>query len=223
MKEYNSDYDKIKNIENSILNYCSIALNFHSKSKILYCSSGAVYGKQPLNIETIEESFEFRQDLSDFPVEKRNYCLSKRHAEQEIINLGNKGLKVSIARCFAFYGKYLPKDQHYAYGNFIGKAEKGEDIIVRATGVVYRSYMEADELVLSLFEILQISSIKCPILNVGSDTTITLEQLAKKIANEYNVNYSCPNLNKNIILDRYVPNITKLKNLLNRIQRNKEL
>lgn len=225
MNHYNdsSNNSGKNNIEKAVLNYCSLATIYHNKSKILYCSSGAVYGKHPLDIETINEDFEFQQDLSALSVEKQNYCLGKRFAENEIKHLGKKGLNVSIARCFAFSGKYLPKDIHYAYGNFIDKAEKGEDIIVNATGVVYRSYMKADELVLSLFKILQISSTKCPILNVGSDTTITLEELAKKIANQYNVNYSCPNLNKNIILDRYVPNITKLKILLNRIQHNKEL
>ena len=93
MNEYNFDNNTIINTENSILNYCRIAPIFHAKSKILYCSSGAVYGKQPLNMETIDENFEFRQDLSDFSVEKRNYCLFKRQAEQEIINLRNKGLK----------------------------------------------------------------------------------------------------------------------------------
>ena len=215
-----NDYNHISNnsgkisIEKSVTNYSKIALQYHFNSKILYCSSGAVYGKQPLNIEKIDENFTFQQDLSDLSIEKQNYCLGKRFAEKEIINLGKLGLNVSIARCFAFSGKYLPKDIHYAYGNFIDKAEKGQDIIVNAKGVVYRSYMEADELVLSLFEILQISSTKCPILNVGSDTIVTLEQLAKKIANEYNVNYSCPNLNTNIILDRYVPNTNRLKMLI---------
>lgn len=216
MNDYNNIYNNIgkNNIEKSVSNYCRIALRHHFKSKILYCSSGAVYGKQPLNIEKIDENFPLQQDLSNLSIEKQNYCLGKRFAEKEIIGLGKLGLSVSIARCFAFSGKYLPKDQHYAFGNFIDKAEKGEDIIVSATGVVYRSYMEADELVISLFEILQIASINCPILNVGSDTIITLEQLAKKIANEYNVNYSCPNLNKNIILDRYVPNTNRLKMLI---------
>lgn len=215
MKEYNSYYDKIKNIENSILNYCSIALNFHSKSKILYCSSGAVYGKQPLNIEKIEESFEFRQDLSDFPVEKRNYCLSKRHAEQEIINLGKKGLKVSIARCFAFYGKYLPKDQHYAYGNFIGQAENGENIIVKSNGIIYRSYMYADDLVISLMKILLKSSLDCPIYNLGSDKSEKLHEVAQRIANLYGVKCIYNLSDEKLILDRYVPNINKLKILLN--------
>jgi dTDP-glucose 4,6-dehydratase len=208
-----SDNLGIKSIEKSISNYCSLAPNFHFNSKILYCSSGAVYGKQPVNIDKIEENFPFQQNLNDLSIEKQNYCLGKRFAENEILKLGNLGLNVSIARCFAFSGKYLPKNQHYALGNFIGKAEKGEDIIVNTNGIVYRSYLDADELVISLIKILQVSSCECPIYNVGSDKAISINELAKAISVKYSVNYSCPNLNQNIIIDRYVPSVEKLRKL----------
>ena len=166
-------------------------------------------------METIDENFEFRQDLNDFSVEKRNYCLFKRQAELEIFNLRNKGLKVSIARCFAFYGKYLPKNQHYAYGNFIGQAENGENIIVKSNGIVYRSYMHADELVISLIKILLKSSLDCPIYNLGSDKSEKLHEVAQRIANQYGVKCIYNLIDEKLILDRYVPNINKLKILLN--------
>ena len=204
------------NIEKSVTNYCSLATKYHLKSKILYCSSGAVYGKQPLNIGKINEKFPFQKNLGKLPIEKQNYCLGKRFAEKEIINLGKSGLQVSIARCFAFYGKYLPKDQHYAYGNFIGKAEKGEKITVNTPGIVYRSYMSADDLVLSLLKIANVASTKCPIYNVGSDDTISLYDLAKNIAIKYNVEYECKNFNDTIVLDRYIPNVDKLKQLISK-------
>jgi nucleoside-diphosphate-sugar epimerase len=201
------------NTERSITNYCNIAHNYHYKSKILYCSSGAVYGKQPLNIEKLDEDFPFLQNLSDLSIEKQNYCLGKRFAEKEIINLGKSGLSVSIARCFAFSGKYLPRDQHYAYGNFIGQAEKGEDITVKTNGIVYRSYLEADDLVISLMKILQLSSTTCPIFNVGSDRQTSLYDLAKTIAMKYSVNCEFENYNDSVVIDRYVPNTDKLKKI----------
>jgi nucleoside-diphosphate-sugar epimerase len=210
-----SDNSGKNNIELPVTNYCSIAQKYHYKSKILYCSSGAVYGKQPLNIEKIEENFPFQQDLSTLPEEKKNYCLGKRFAETEIINLGKSGLSVSIARCFAFSGKYLPKDQHYALGNFIGQAENGGTVTVKTNGIVYRSYLEADELVKSLIKILQISSIDCPIYNVGSDVQISLYELAKSISSNFGVKCEFLNYNDKIIIDRYVPNINKLKQLMN--------
>ena len=213
MNEYFLGLPSNLNFENAIKNYSFLAPLFHSKSKILYCSSGAVYGKQPLDLEKIDEDFKFKDDLSDLSQGKRAYCLNKRYAESEILNLGKSGLSVSIARCFAFSGKYLPKDQHYAYGNFIGQAERGETVIVKTNGIVYRSYMEADDLVISLFKILSISSPICPIYNIGSENEISLYDLAKIIANKYNVSYKFENYNDQIIIDRYVPSISKLKSL----------
>lgn len=200
--------------EKSVENYCKLAPIFHSNSKILYCSSGAVYGKQPLDLENIDESYPFQKDLSSFSIEKKNYCIIKRNSEDLIIKLATSGLEASIARCFAFYGKYLPKNQHYAYGNFIGQAEKGETITVNTTGTVYRSYMSADELVKSLLLVLKNSSTLCPIYNIGSDIQISIHDLAKNIAQKYNVEFK-HNITEKKIIDRYVPNIDKLKKLMN--------
>lgn len=208
-KEFIMDY-----AEKSVENYCKLAPIFHSNSKFLYCSSGAVYGKQPLDLETIDENNVFQEDLSSFSIEKKNYCLIKRHSENLILNLGATGINTSIARCFAFYGKYLPKDQHFAYGNFVGQAEKGETITVNTTGIVYRSYMSADDLVISLIQILLISSPKCPIFNVGSDKAEKIHEVAQKIANQYNVDCNYNITDPYCVIDRYVPNINKLKQLL---------
>jgi dTDP-glucose 4,6-dehydratase len=216
LSDYNNIYNNAgkNNIEKAVKNYCSLAPYYHSNSKILYCSSGAVYGKQPLDVEKIDENFKFQTDLSELTIEKQNYCLGKRFAEKEIINLGKSGLFVSIARCFAFKGKYLPKDQHFAYGNFIGQAEKGESVIVKTNGIVYRSYLDADDMVISLLNILHFSSTSCPIYNVGSDKQISLYDLAKNIAMKYGVNCEFENYNQKVIIDRYVPNTEKLKKIL---------
>lgn len=218
MEDYKQGTEDIgrRSIEDSIVNFCKVAPLLNSNSKILYCSSGAVYGKQPLHIEQIDETFKFESDLSNLSLEKRNYCLSKRFAEGEIINLGLKGLNVSIARCFAFTGKYLPKDRHYAYGNFVGQAEKGEKIQVYSQGVIYRSYLSADELVHSLMKILQVSTPQCPVYNVGSNKSISLHELAEIIALKYKVEFQHNITDFNNVLDRYVPNVNKLHRLLNK-------
>jgi nucleoside-diphosphate-sugar epimerase len=91
--------------------------------------------------------------------------------------------------------------------------EEGEKIIVDAAGIVYRSFMEADDLVLSLFEIALHSNPNCPIFNVGSDIQVSLYDLAESIAKKYDVQCEFKNLNKEIIVDRYIPNIDKLKKL----------
>ena len=206
------------NIEKATLNYCKLAKANHRNSKIVYCSSGAVYGQQPPNIYKISEDFDFNK-VEGLSYEKRNYAIGKRNSEESIIQLGVEGLSVSIARCFAFYGKYLPKDQHFAYGNFLGRAEKGEAIQVNAINPVYRSYMSADDLVDSLMIIALNSVASCPIYNVGSDEAILIHDLAKKIASEYGVSCVMNEITDFNNVDRYVPDTTKLKNLVKNFQK----
>ena len=201
-----------KNIELGTTNFINIAKKFNKNAKIVYCSSGAVYGKQPSDVKKLEENFPF-QNVQGLTEEKRDYALGKRYAEEQIKQLGKLGTNVAIARCFAFYGDYLPKEGHFAYGNFLNFAEKGKDIIVNATHEVIRSYMHADELVESLIKIAKQASPECPIYNVGSDEEISLFDLANKLASSYNVNViKHQNIDFNTI-DRYVPNIDKLKSL----------
>lgn len=106
------------NIISGTLNYCKISKKFHQKAKIVYVSSGAVYGMQPSNLNKIPEIFDFL-DADQLPLNKRGYAYAKRDSEEAFITLGLDALNVSIARCFAFVGPWLPLDQHFAIGNFI--------------------------------------------------------------------------------------------------------
>lgn len=213
-KDYKNNAESEKqNIELGASNYFKLAQKFHKNSKIVYCSSGAVYGQQPSNIEKIKEDFPF-QDVTSLSPEKRDYALGKRYAEEQFKKLGSLGFNVSIARCFAFYGKYLPTNGHFACGNFLAAAKKGKDIIVKADHQVYRSYMHADDLVDNLLKIALNSSPNCPIYNLGSDKEISVFDLAEKIANRYNVKViKTKKIDFNRV-DRYVPNIDYLKKLI---------
>jgi nucleoside-diphosphate-sugar epimerase len=200
------------NIEVATFNYCELAGKYHRNAKIVYCSSGAVYGQQPNNVDSMAEDFPF-QDVNEMVEYKRDYAIGKRISENAIQKLGVAGLNVSIARCFAFYGKYLPRDQHFAYGNFIGAAEQGKNIEVHAKHQVIRSYMQADEMVHSLMQIALEANPKCPIYNVGSGETIEIRDLAKKIADQYGVGVNINEIENNNV-DRYIPDISKLNQLM---------
>jgi dTDP-glucose 4,6-dehydratase len=202
------------NIESATSNYCFLAKDYHRNSKIVYCSSGAVYGQQPCEIESMSEDFPF-QGLSDLVERKRDYALGKRSSEKAIQDLGVEGLTVSIARCFAFYGKYLPKDQHYAYGNFLRAAEQGNTIEVHSKHRVIRSYMYADDLVHALIKVALDANPGCPIYNVGSDIATDIRDLAAQIGHQYDVPVSIAKI-ENDEIDRYVPNIKRLKELNSR-------
>jgi len=216
LKNYTEQPETEKdNLELGVTNFCKLISQSTVNPKIVYCSSGAVYGKQALHVEKMDEMCPFNDDFRGFSPEKLIYLKGKRFAELEISQLGSiQNKHVSIARCFAFSGKYVPRDLHYAYGNFIGSAEKGEKIMVDAEGIVYRSFMEADDLVESLFEIALHSNPNCPIFNVGSDVQVSLYELAQNIAVDYGVEYEFKNFDDSKIIDRYVPNVDKLKKLL---------
>lgn len=197
------------NIQAGTYNYCELAKNFHRKSKIVYISSGAVYGVQLPSIDQLDELIK-PNDLSHMDAGKQDYAAAKQDAELAITQLSFDGLNVSIARCFAFVGCWLPRDQHFAIGNFIGDVLSKRPIIVKAKHQVYRSYMYADDLVEWLMTIADHSSTECPTYNVGSDQAILVGDLAKELSKCYDVPVEVPLISE-VKIDRYVPSINKAK------------
>jgi dTDP-glucose 4,6-dehydratase len=187
-----SPEDEKKNIQAGTYHYCDLARIHHANSKIVYVSSGAVYGVQPPNLD---------------------YAVAKQDAERAIIDLGAAGLNVSIARCFAFVGQYLPRDQHFAIGNFIDDVINKRSIAVKANHQVYRSYMYADDLVEWLMTIADHAAPYCPIYNVGSDQAILLGDLARQLSKHFQIPAEVQSLSSSMI-DRYVPSIKKAKDEL---------
>lgn len=197
-----------RNIQAATYNYCKLARSAHFKGKILYVSSGAVYGPQPSDIEFLNESYEFDGLDEGFVDGKRDYAFAKRDAENAIQELGKENINVAIARCFAFVGPWLPRDQHFAIGNFIRDGLMGRPIDVKASRQVYRSYMHSDDLVNWLMTICDNASRNCPIYNVGSDEAIEIRDLAELVAQKFSIKVNKAALN-DCGIDRYVPSIDK--------------
>jgi len=206
-----SDIEK-QNIIQGTLNYCRLAPKFHKDSRIVFCSSGAVYGYQPKDIQHLTEDMAFG-NIEKLDKVKKSYAYAKRDSECAIQELGREGLSVSIARCFAFVGKYLPKDQHFAIGNFIADGLAGRDINVKADRKVYRSYMYADDLVKWLMTLAENANPQCPVYNVASDKEVEIKELANIVANIFNVNIKSSE-NGTAHVDRYIPSVKKADNEL---------
>jgi len=200
------------NIRAGTYNYCNLAGKFHCNSRIVYCSSGAVYGQQPADMEYLSEEFN-GDSVDEMPPEKRDYAAAKCDAEKAIRILGSQGGAVSIARCFSFVGKYLPLDQHFAIGNFIQDGLMGRPINVNANRPVFRSYMHTDDLVHWLMTICHAASPLCPTYNVGSDQALTIGELAELVAKRFTVEVKKADLTQGNI-DRYIPSISKAINEL---------
>ena len=195
------------NIQEATYNFCRLMRDKKSTPKIVYASSGAVYGQQEQDVPALSELTPFRP-VDCMALNKRDYALAKRDAENAITELGLEDFPVSIARCFAFVGHYLPRDQHFAIGNFIGDGLMGSIIKVRATKPVYRSYMHADDLVRWLMTIAAASDPECPIYNVGSGEAVEIRELAKKVANYFGIDVGATELTS-ADADRYIPSVEK--------------
>jgi len=113
--------------------------------------------------------------------------------------------------CQAFVGPHLPLDAHFAIGNFIRDALKGETIKVK-DGTPFRSYLYAADLAVWLWAIL-FKGAACHPYNVGSDHEITISQLAKTVASELGgavqpLETSAFSLEA--LISRYIPSVKRI-------------
>lgn len=191
------------NILAAVENYCRIAARCHRNSRIVYTSSGAVYGAQPGDVACLSEDDPFR-GAAGLASYKQAYAEAKRAAEAHIADLGKAGLRVAVARCFAFVGYYLPRDQHFAIGNFLADGLSDRAITVHAPRPVVRSYMHADDLVRWLMTIAAAAQNDCDTFNVGSEEAVNIVELADMVAARYGVPVTCAD-QSSTEPDRYVP------------------
>lgn len=172
--------------------------------RLLFTSSGAVYGPQEPECERMPETHPCRPSTA--------YGRGKREAEQ--LCLGS-GVDTVIARCFAFIGPHLPLDGHFAAGNFIADALAGRPITIQGDGRPLRSYLYADDLVHYLWKLLETGR-PGTAYNVGGGRAVSIAELALLCAG-----FSTPPLPVAILgapgsgpPPRYVPDVSKTESEL---------
>ena len=202
--------ENIKTSKDYFSNFFRLIKNYSKKPKILFTSSGAIYGKN--EIKQNEKSPIDLKKIYALKGYKKKYALEKIFMENKFQELGKLNFNVSIARCYNFIGKHILNSKQ-AVGDMILDALNKDIISLNTTGNVYRGYMNADDLVNWLIVILKSSNKKCPIFNVGSDREINLRVLGKKIAKIFNRKLKLKKVKKNQF-DYYVPSINKAKKLL---------
>lgn len=175
--------------------------------KLLYISSGAVYGKQPPELTHIPEDYSGAPDPTD-PASA--YGEGKRMAELLCaIYARRHGFEVKIARCFAFVGPGLPLDTHFAIGNFMADVIKNNNIVIKGTGQDSRSYLYASDLAVWLIKLLCCGE-SCSPYNVGSEESISLHRLADLVRlNAGNKNIRLDVLAGSQKVSQYVPDVSK--------------
>lgn len=171
-----------------------------SVKKILYISSGAIYGKQSSESCRIPES--------STPHPDSVYAIGKFEAERLLIN---NAVDTTIARCFSFVGPYLPLDKYYPIGNFINDVINNHPLIIKGDGTPKRSYMYTADLMIWLWTIL-LNGRTNEIYNVGSEDPISVPDLAKTVIEESGsaLNYETHKLpSDNALPTSYIPSTQK--------------
>jgi nucleoside-diphosphate-sugar epimerase len=147
--------------------------------RLLLLSSGAVYGSTSAGFSVIPEEWSGAPD----PLSLASaYGEGKRISEMlcAIAASERLGLEVSIARCFSFVGPHLPLGRHFAIGNFIDAAMRGDDICIQGDGTPVRSYLYASDLAHWLWVML-FDAPSGRAYNVGGKEALSIGNLAHRV------------------------------------------
>lgn len=143
--------------------------------RYLYLGSGAAVGVISGNLPLTEDA------PGSLRPDEHTYAHSKRYAEHlHYLAAREKGFDLVIARGFAFVGPRMPV-QKFAMGNFIRDAVAGKSPKLTSSGSSVRSYLYASDAARWLVELL-VNGRSGEIYNVGSDTAISLLDLAHRVA-----------------------------------------
>jgi len=181
--------------------------------QFLFTSSGVAYGPAP-GERGLREDDHTAPDTMD---PHSGLGQAKRAAEFLCAEAAaRQGWNLTVARCFAFVGPYMPMDIHYAIGNFIGQAVRGEPVVVKGDGLPLRSYLYTADLVVWLLTLLQRRG-PTRLYNVGSDERVSIRELAEMARDVLNPGGEVKVLGErpysigNPVRDCYVPDISRAR------------
>ena len=183
-------------------------------SRVLYLSSGAVYGESSVNNKVHHENDSCLMDPGSY---NSTYGLAKAVSEHlHTLFSYENDIDFVIARCFSFVGPDLPLDVHFAIGNFIRDALWAEEIVVKGDGSPMRTYLDQDDLANWLLRLL-VKGRSGETYNVGSDEVISMVDLAHLVGDLIAPDKSVRILGKadpSHARNRYVPDISKARSEL---------
>lgn len=185
----------------------------HVSARSLFASSGAVYGGFDSQQLTPIKEDDRTAPLPSF--DGTGLGIGKRVAEFLVMDRVRAGdVDAGIARAFSFVGPGLPTDLHYAVGNFVVSAVRGENIHIKGDGMPVRSYMNMGDAIWWFFKIMMEGE-RGDDFNVGSSEQITIAGLAELVRTIINpeINVDVANVSNlspgNPLNGFYVPDTTK--------------
>lgn len=149
--------------------------------KLLYLSSGLVCGTQSSASNGIAEN----ANGAPSPDASFMYPNAKRFAETLCSAArAQSRVPVLVARPFSFIGPYQSLDTPWAQTTFLSDALRGHQIRVKGDGQVVRSYLYGSDAAYWFLKILTAGQ-SGDVVNVGSPVGITLHDLAKEVARNF--------------------------------------
>lgn len=126
-------------------------LSFAVKSKtrrLLYVSSGAVYGCQPDEMQSIPEEYSGGPNLRD-----NHSCYGEAKRFSELL-CQVSGVPTVVARLFTFIGPNQSLEGSFAVPDFIRQATDRHEIRIRGNGLAERTYCYSSDLTISIWKLL---------------------------------------------------------------------
>lgn len=142
--------------------------------RVVFISSGAVYGEQPL--QPLVESAP--------PVPRSPYAASKLAAEYYVRTIGSLwGIETVILRVFNVYGpgQHLPPVHAPVIPSFLRQAFLNGTLVVHGDGAQTRDYIYIDDVVEAMLTAAHEPAAVGHILNIGSGVETSIRELAKQI------------------------------------------
>ena len=148
------------------------------KKKVMITSTSEVYGKAK------KLPFSEEDDLVLGPTHKGRWSYACSKAIDEFLSLAywnEKGLPVIIARLFNTAGPRQSGHYGMVLPTFVKQALLGEHITVFGDGSQSRCFTHVTDVTGALYNLSQTEEGIGKVFNIGSDTEITISELAKKV------------------------------------------
>lgn len=152
----------------------------HDCKRLLYISSGEVYGQGDLSLECFEESYAGYVDSTSV---RSCYPNGKRAAETLCVSYTKQfGLDTVIVRPSHTYGPTATKADNRANVQFVNRGLAGEDIVLNSAGNQERSYTYLADAASAILSVLT-SGESCHAYNIAnSESVTTIAGYAKEVA-----------------------------------------
>lgn len=152
----------------------------HGTKRMLYISSGEVYGQGDLSLESFEESYAGYVDSTSA---RSCYPNGKRTAETLCVSYTKQfGIDTVIVRPSHTYGPTVTKADNRANAQFVNKGLAGEDIVLNSAGNQMRSYTYLADSASAILSVLTSGESGNAYNIANSNSRTTIAGFAKEVA-----------------------------------------